>query len=216
MVILYERDLTALTNKLMNKAMTNDTERNPFFSPLNIASLIFIIYISHIAIQFNRHGGENQGISHEQMAKGDGSSFVSSASERLPFGFYEQFSDIYCREIAFEDGSIVFKCYSASNPQRTTFDKSKANIYFIAKDLYIRYIEYTGITNRCTNQSKVLDAILSRNYPIKIKLYKRRGEPYQIDPEAPLDEFVVTADDYIPIWKGLGLKSKYFKDNDVF
>ena len=63
--------------------------------------------------------------------------------------------------------------------------------------------------NRKNNSSDIIDAILAGRYPIKVKLFKWNGKN-EIDENNLLDEFTITSDDYIPVWKSRGVISEYF------
>lgn len=179
------------------------SQRLPFFSPLNVASLIFIILMCHVAVQFNRHGGSHR-ISHEKMAQGNTESFVKAAREHLPYGFYG--TTKYCRDVALEEGRVVFKVTTLEAD-----DKFHGTKEGYISTLYARLVEWTAITNKKTNRSSVLDAILAGGYPIVFRLCAL-GPDSTVDDSRVYDELVVMPDEYIPILKEKGLRSAYYPD----
>lgn len=179
-------------------------------SPLNVACIIYLVVIIHAGIQFNRHGGENATVDKIALANGDGTSLVESASARVPFMLDYRIKQtgespkLRCKALDFANGEFILRTHFIEYSQNKTKLDDALNANTLAYELYVRFVEYTGMTDQNTQKSKILDALIDGRVPVRLRLEADNN----IDEKSHiLDEKLFAIEEFLPMWQNLGLKS---------
>jgi len=170
-----------------------------------------------MGMQYNRHGGEYADVDREALAQGDASSFIESANAEVPFIFSykikqtNEYPKLRCKALDFANGEFILRAHFIEHSKNKTRIDDALNANTMAYELYVKFVEYTGITNQCTQKSKILDTLIDGNYPVRLRLEADNNTEGE---SVILDEKLYTIEELLPMWQKLGLKAAKKTDID--
>ncbi|MCH5326001.1 MAG: hypothetical protein J1E29_02225 [Duncaniella sp.] len=177
----------------------SNTERPAFFSPLNIAALIFIIFTVHFALKFNRSSRNADSDRYVELHKGHVNDIMREANMYVPFSL-ESIDSLRCYQVSYDKSAILFYTYAKDNSLESLNVRTREQAEALADDIYNQFVIVNAYKTTENHGKNVLSEIASGGYPIKIRLYRINKDRNMVDEDHVVDEVTIKAEQYMSRW----------------